>query len=673
MKKLTKFAMTTIIIQTILTLGINWLFFLIYYRLNYYSFLATNKKYYEVSHFDMFFKRRVNRLSIISIISYFIFLCVFSMALFISNDVHFFNIINFQLGLYITNNIFYSIIMAFVIFILLTFSYKILIKNVYYTIYKKHHQYFNNFSELDLVLFIIVCILTLGWFYLLYLFTLGLYDLYIYFINKQVNKSNHYMSTFGIISLFLIVFVNIILFYYIYTYFHYYSLIAIYVLMVFIANTILNYGLFELKIRLFLDNNLTVLKKNQDVFKPYINKKIIYLCSFIIVISLFYSVYKINSYKVYPENTYEMISLKNLTCNLYGDNSICLNLNNNLEKKYHVWKTPKSINEDYRYHQRLIVSPIHPIDIDEEPIQTRHNFKDLFYTSPRKFYSFQNSYLYVKTYYKRVHEHYIPVFNIVKNLELVSEISDNDIYLSILNNDVYLYDFVYDDFSIYDRNYQYIDTTRLMLDHLQINIESNDVDLYGYHLENKTTYIDIKSNNIEKLKYLVSYFDPFQFNELIIHLSQSFKPLNRDVRYHLTDTQLLTFRLFRDTKHLSFYNDRFYLYMVNIANIKHTTSMSYINDENNNLVECPDKKCINETTKVLTHHLDIRNINKQSQILYTEANDTDYQVSDKKTISIYKEGKYDFSGQIVFSFDIKTINQYFTGQKISHQTLTISE
>lgn len=675
MKNISKFALTTLIFQTILTLGLNWVFFLLYYRLYKYSFLSTNKVNYEVSHFDLFFKKDVKILSILSIILYFIFLLFSSLVILLVNNTDFFYIINFQLWSFVKSNFLLSILMTIIIFLFLTYSYKILIKNVYYYIYKKNHSYFNNFSELDLVSFIIISILTLGWFYILYLFTLGIYELYLYFINKHINKSNYFFSTFGIISLFLVIFINSILAYYLVIYHGYFNFISLYLILLFMLNTILNYGFFEIKMRLFLKDDLVILNKNQDkIFKPYINKKIILLCSFIIFISMFYSIYKINDLKEIPLNIYDNINITDLKCEHFDSNSICFNRNLNLNnEEYSVWSTPIASDQNYKYHQQLIVSMIHPTEINNEVIQTRFDGSDILYTSQGKLYSYRNAYIYVQTYYKRISKNYVPVFNIVKNLELVMEISDSDIHFSILDNNVYLYDFMSETFTKYDRNYQNIDTTRLMIDDLNISIESNHHDLYGYHLDNDTTSLHIESDNIERLKFVISYLNPFVYDELIFYLHNSFTQISQEERYHRTDVQLITFRVFRNIEHISYYNDRFYLYMANIADINHSMNLSYINSENNQLIEFQDEIFMNHISKVLTNQINVKYLNKQSQIFYTDNYDDDFPINDNKIISLFLDGNREFSGQVTFNFDIKSIKQYFENEIIIHETITINE
>ncbi|QVK19133.1 oligosaccharide repeat unit polymerase [Mycoplasmatota bacterium] len=673
MKKLSKFALTTLIIQTILTLGLNWVFFLIYYRLFKYSFLSTNKVNYEVSHIDLFFNKDCKKLSIISIVTYFIFILFSSFTLLLINDTDFFYILNFQLWSFVKGHFLDAILLSVIIFLFLTYAYKILIKNVYFNIYKKNHVYFNNYSELDLVSFIIISILTLGWFYILYLFTLGIYELYLYWINKYNNKTNYYFSTFGIISLFLIGFMNVILVYYLVINHVYFNFISLYLIILFMLNTILSYGFFEFKMRKFLNGDLIILNKNQDkIFKPYINKKILLLCSFIIFVSLFYSIYRINDLNELSLNTYDNINIANLKCEQFDSNSICFNRNLNMNnEEFSIWTTPIASNQNYKYHQQLIVSMIRPSEIKNEAIQTSYKVNDVFYTSPGQVYAYENAYIFVQTYYKRISKNYVPVFNIVKNLELVTEINDIDIHLSILDNNVYIYDFMSETFSKYDRNYNYIDTTRLMIDNLNISIKSNHNNLYGYHIANETTSLHIVSNNIEKLKFFISYINPFVYDELVFYLHNSFSQISQEERYHRTDVELLTFRVLRNTKHISYYNDRFYLYMDNIADINHSMNLSYINSENNELIEYLDKE-IDQIPKVLTNQINVKYLNKQSRILYTDNYDVDFPVNDNKIISLFLEGDHDFSGTITFDFSIKSIKQYFDNENITHETLTIN-
>jgi len=334
---------------------------------------------------------------------------------------------------------------------------------------------------------------------------------------------------------------------------------------------------------------------------------------------------------------------------------------------------PIAPNDDFRYHQELIVSVINPNEIKNKSIQTRYNIDDAFYTAPGQLYSHKNAFIYVQTYYKQISNSFVPVFNIVKNLELVTEINDFDVHFSILDNKVFLYDFMDKSLVEYKRNYRNIDTTRLMIDHLEITINSNYANLYGYRIDYKTTLLNVKSSNIEKMKYLITYLDPFVYDELIVYLNNSFIPIAKEKQYHRTDIQLIGFRIFENTKHISYYNDRYYLYMANIADISHQNIKTYINHENGQLIQCEEDNCTNLTTKVLTNHVNIKNLNKQFQIFYTDTYNSSFPIVDNNIISILTEGNQDFSGQITFSFDIKSINQYFDNESIIHETLSIIE
>lgn len=674
MKKLSKFGLITLILQTIATFGLNWLFFLIYYRLEKFAFLTNNKENEEVSNINLFFKKDVKALSIISISCYFLFLFILSTILLLSVNEDFFNILNFKLFDFVLSNIIYSILLASFIFILITYSYRIIIKSVYNTIYKNNNEYFNNYNDIDFIIFIVLSIISFGWLYILYLFTLGIYEFYLFMINKYVNKSKYNFSTFGIIAVFLIIFADIVLLYYIIEFRFYINPISIYLLLLFLISPLLNYGLYELKMRLFLNNRLNNLSKSFDyIFRPYINKKVILMCSIVVFVSLVISYNKIQTIKPIDYQLYTDVSIDNFQCQIYSENEICFNPNYDKDKNnYSTWEiVPIKLNDEYNYHKELVVKMINPGEINNEAILFNNNYRDFVFTSNEgEYFSNDNQYIYVQTYYKQLSKNkYIPLFNIIKSLEVINWVEDYNIHLSILENKVYIYDFVTQTFNIYDRNYHNIDTTRLMIDNLKINIESEKTNLYGYMIDSETTYLNVKPNNQEIFTMFLVHFDPFMFNEVIMHLYDSFNNLTENEIYNRDVIDLLTFKYFKNDQKISYNNDRFYLYMDNIRNISPYSKDTYINSENNLLIPCYEKEK-DDIKKVFASSIEISNLTKQTKMLYTTDYASMFSNSDSKLISILTEGNKEFSGYITFSYEIKTIKQYFNQEVLKEVTLT---
>ena len=101
-----------------------------------------------------------------------------------------------------------------------------------------------------------------------------------------------------------------------------------------------------------------------------------------------------------------------------------------------------------------------------------------------------------------------------------------------------------------------------MIDDLNISFKSLQENIYGYHIKDNLTELKIKSeDNINKLFLIISYLDPFPIDELLYNISQSFKPLNEEKLKYISDYDLSLARLFNNTKHISYVNDRYYLYM----------------------------------------------------------------------------------------------------------------
>lgn len=673
MKKISYLALITIIIQTVLTFGLNWIFFLVYYRLNKYAFISNNSENEKISSFVLFLQKDRKKLSTISIIMYVIFMILFSLLIMLINDVNFFMILHYSLWDYIKSNFIYSLLLAIIILTFLTYSYKILIKNVYHALYKNDHKYFNNYSDVDMILFFVICFLTLGWFFLLFLFFLAMHELYLFIFNKYVNKTNYRISYLGLFSLLIILLMSLILIFYLAFYHHFLGSITIYLIVITPTNLILGYGLFELKMRLFLNNKTNLLIKDVK-FQPKTNKLLLTFGISVVLVCLVISIIKIKEVNNFYSPEFNNITNKNLYCLENEVNTICRLSKEDfdpLSNKYNRYSIWKSHYYAYDHHQKYIVSHINPKEIVDEPITINYSGEEL-YTTPEGVLlsNSKGAYLYVQTYYKNYKDYYIPVFNIIKNLELIFTFEDDSLFLSILNNDVYKYDFLKDKLTKYKDNYLNIDTTRLMVDDLEINFYALENNIYGYHVKEDITYLEIKSENINKLLFTISYLDPFPANEILYYLCQTLVPLDVDKLKYISDYDLSILRIFDNIKHISYYNDRYYLYMRLLNQKSHSTDESYKFDEDFELAKCEDLKCSGENL-VTNSNLTIDNItNVLYSDIYIESND-DFKFHDNKKITLLLEGNKTFYGDIEINYAIKTIKQYFQNQKISKETQLI--
>lgn len=675
MKKISYTAIFSLIIQTIITFGINWIYFFIYYRLNKYSFLASNSEHDENS-FIAFFKTNRDKLSIFSIVLYFIFLIIFSLSIMLVNDVNFFMILHYQLWDYIKSNLLYAILLAIIIFFLLTYGYKILMKNVYHTIYKNNNQYFDNYNETDLTIFILLCFLTLGWFYIIFLFALGIYELHTFMVNKIYNKTPYRFSILGFLALFSIAFLSLFLIVYTIKYHQFLSNVTIYFITVFILNIFLNYGFYELRMNIFLNKRLDILSKKSN-FKLSIDKKMFSLCILVVVIGLLYSllhVYNINDIHI---KDFDNLSTDHLACEEITDKDyrVCrkslddFDESSKIYQKYNIWQRQYA---NYALHQKLIVSHVKADEIIKNPIVINYS-GEILYTSKEGLLTpnSKEAYLYVQTYYKKNGNDFVPVFNIIKNLELILDLNNNSLYLSILNNNVYKYDFLEDTLNQYNEHYQIIDTSRLILDDLTISFKSNTNNIYGYNIKEELTYLDIRSkNNIGNLLLLISYLDPFPIDELLFHFSQTFSPLTEEKIKYLSPYDLSVFRLYHNTKHISYYNDRQYLYMANLNEREHIVNENYLFNEKKEIELCTKTNCDTDL-KFYNNKIDIGYL---SNTLYTDEyieRDDNFKINDNKYITLLTEGRKYFDGNAYLGFTIKTIKDYFTGQFISNESIII--
>ncbi len=671
--KLSKTALTAIIIQTILTLGLNWLAFLIFYRIWKYSYLSLNEESNDYNNFYLFFKHKMDTLSIISIIIYLIYLLCFTIGIFIIVDPKFFYYINFALASYLKSNILSAVIIAIILGMGVTYSYNVLIKNVFYTIYKHTNQHFNNFTQFDFYLFIFFSIISLGTYFLTYLIILGLYDLYLSWLNKIVNKKSYVFSKYGIVSLFLIGYLFIVLLYYISINNVYLNKTTIYVHIIMFLNVFLNYGFFELRYRLFSDNNLTIFEQTGDYsLNAFFNQRLVVFSFFIVIITTVISVGRMNNFKEqrisYPAltkiNTYEEI----------GDIKLCYpSTYNQGNSRYNLWIEPISATQEYNYHRRLITSFINPEQLNEpQVINIGYSYIDIFYTTEGEYYSYNNGFIHVQTFYKKMDDCFVPIFNIVKNMSLVASLDNFTLHLSIMNNNVYYYDFYMDKLSLITGKYRNIDTTRLMIDDLAIKVIAPQNTLYGYNIKDDTTYLDVDSDNIRNLETFVTLFDYVPVNEMIPSLFKAFRQLDEKEVMHLTDIDLLTFRLFKNTEHISYYNDRYFLYMSTVG-LARNINESYINTPEG-LIKCADTRCKNISDISYTNELNIINLTEQSRMLYTDLllyND-DFKMIDQKIITIF-DNSSSFDEIVEIQFTVKTIKQYFYKEVIAEETLKISE
>lgn len=671
--KLSKTALAAIIIQTILTLGLNWIAFLVFYRVWHYSYHSLNDESNEYNNFYLFFKHKANALSIISIIAYILYLFLFTLGIFIIIDPNFFYYVNFAFLSYLKDNLLSALILTIIFGILYTYAYKILIKNVYNTIYQRNNHHFNNYTQFDFYLFILFSIITLGIYFLTYLIILGLTDLYLFWINRSINGKKYTLSKFGVVSLFLIGYLFIVVLYFISTNHVYLNSITVYIHSIMLLNVFLNYGFFELRLRIFYDSNLTTFMQSGDYsLNTYTNQRLAVFSFFIIIITLVLSIGQINSFKE-KQVTYPALNSIN-KYEEHGEVALCYsNVYNARNTRYNLWIKPIIASTDYIYHQELITSFINPEQLNEaKPVNIGYSYTDIFYTTAGEYYSYNNGFLYVQTYYKKYNDCFVPIFNIVKNMSLIASLDNFTLHLSIMNNNVYYYDFYHDKLSLITGKYRNIDTTRLMIDELNIKVKSPSNTIYGYNIKDDTTYLNVDSDNISNLKSFVTLLDYVPVNEMVISLLKALKPLEENQIMHRTDIDLLTFRLFRNTEHISYYNDRHFLYMSTVG-IARNINESYINTSEG-LLKCEDARCKNYNDISYTNELDIINLTEQSQILYTDEllNNDDFKMIDRKIITIFDTSSaYDETVELTFT--IKTIKQYFSKDYIVKEMLVLSE
>lgn len=668
MKRISKLALITIIIQTIVTFGINWLYFIVFYRVRKASLLSTNKENFYINGIKIYFTKDIRKLSLFSIIAFFLYLILFSLLIMLVLDPNFFMIINNELFKYIFDNLGVAVLLSIVFFFIIYYLNKIIISKVIHTIYKNNHDCFCNYSDSDKMVFILTCIFTLGLVYIFYLFELAITELYLYYLNKYINKQEYKINKVSIIVLLIVLLTSLVLIYYVIRLYYFINPATIYFILVSILNIILNYGLFELLLRMSFDHNIEVfINKYQYRYHFQSNRLVLLIGSIVIIAVLIFTGIRFEKKKDFQIYEISVNNINDYTCHLFGDKEICrlseedFDENSSKYRKYQLWQRQYG---NSKKHQQLIVSSVNPDKISKQPIVINAKGDVLYTSSEGELISADNNaFLYVQTYYRKINNKYVPIFNIIKNLELIIEFYENSLHLSILNNNVYLYDFQSDTLKKYEENLINIDTTRLMIDDLSIDFNANNNIIYGYQIKEDLTYLNIKTDNVEKLIIALTYFDSFLFDELIYHVRNAYLPFNEESLKYRNEYDLIVFRILSNTKHISYYNDRYYLYMKSINERIRRLNESYIYDENYNLHKCRNDNCNND--KIYTSkQLEIINLSK---ILYTDAYVDPYDtftVNDKKEIRLLLEDRKNFTGDINISFSIKTIKQYFTKESM---------
>jgi cell division protein FtsL len=670
--RISHLAKLTLITQTILTLGLNWLFFLMNYRAHKAS----------VNVLRIAKKKELNHTNFLDVLSIFLF-SVYVLIMLVVVRLGSYFIFEPLQNHWVSFNDLFTWILILIVYILITlivsYLFRVLTihlhKQIYSTQYRNQNFQYDAFFENTKGEMILLNIFTLGVFYIFYLLYLGLYEVYHYVLNRQMNQK-YIFTTRGTIGLGLIgILYGSTLFYFLFNLL-FLNKISGYLMFMALINPLLGFGLYEFKMRRWLNNDLSILKRELNIKKSKFSFKIFYsICLLILLVSISQTIYSSLQNESFKHSKPIRIKQDEVSCAL--NEKFCLPTaylkskptSDLIDKRENPTLQEEVRNYLYYYHNgdQIDPAPIHYINggfqkiYSSEPVLYQEHLKNKYEEADQ----FRSKYFYlsVQTFYiKWDKDRYVPAFNLIKTIDFEVVNLDQKFYVELNNNPVYLYSFVTNELKEYDEAYTNIDTTRLIID--EMTLTTNDqVEKIG----NSYKSVHVAPDSKALSQGLLSHFNPLWFDELFdksYYLSKVGYPNYFDI---LSAKVGLT-----QMDHISYPYDRYYLLLK-------TSDYLALNDTSSN-----DNDQIMTTTKetsIPRSEAEARDAAnscsiKKNKCLVKEDNQfynylmgfDSYRVEISDFYTLSDEQMEE--GQL--SFEIKSIQQYFKHEILVEESLKLN-